>query len=130
MVSGGEDWRPKVTAMVPCYKSAGFVGLTLDCLAAQTWPDLEILIGDDHSPDDTLAVVRAFAAGRPNVRVLTREANLGWLRNSNDLMARATGELMFFAFHDDRLRSRLCREAGSRAAPPARGQSWPSATWN
>ena len=102
MVSGGEDWRPKVTALVPCYKSASFVGLTLDCLAAQTWPDLEILIGDDHSPDDTLAVVRAFAAGRPNVRVLAREANLGWLRNSNDLMARAEGELMFFAFHDDR----------------------------
>ena len=101
MSQAGEDWRPKVTALVPCYKSAGFVGRTLDCLAAQTWPNLEILIGEDHSPDDTLAVVRAFAAGRSNVRVLERETNLGWLRNSNDLMARATGELMFFAFHDD-----------------------------
>jgi len=101
MAQGGDDWRPKVTALVPCYKSAGFVRLTLDCLAAQTWPDLEILVGDDNSPDDTLAVVRAFAEGRPNVRIIAREANLGWLRNSNDLMARATGELMFFAFHDD-----------------------------
>ena len=97
----GEHWRPKVSALVPCYNSAGFVGRTLDCLAAQTWPELEILIGDDHSPDETLAVVRAFAAGRQNVRVLERTANLGWLRNSNDLMQRATGELMFFAFHDD-----------------------------
>jgi glycosyltransferase involved in cell wall biosynthesis len=101
MGHAGEDWCPKVTALVPCYKSADFVGRTLDCLAAQTWRNLEILIGEDKSPDDTLAVVRAFAASRPNVRVLERETNLGWLRNSNDLMAHATGELMFFAFHDD-----------------------------
>jgi GT2 family glycosyltransferase len=101
MTVTGEEWRPKVTALVPCYRSAGFVRLTLDCLAAQTWPDLEILVGDDNSPDDTLAVVRAFAEGRANVRIVARSENLGWLRNSNDLMARASGELMFFAFHDD-----------------------------
>ena len=94
-------WRPKVTAIVPCYNAAGFLERTLYCLSAQTWPDLEILIGDDCSTDDTLDVVRRFAAGNPNVRVVTREGNLGWLRNTNDLMGRATGELMFFAFHDD-----------------------------
>lgn len=94
-------WQPKVTALVPCYNSAAFVAKTLAGLAAQTWPNLEILIGDDCSSDATLAVVRGFAEGRQNVRVLEREVNLGWLRNTNDLMARATGELMFFAFHDD-----------------------------
>jgi len=95
------EWRPKVTALVPCYNSATFISRTLDCLAAQTWPNLEILIGDDCSSDATIEVVRDFAKARENVRVLARDTNLGWLRNSNDLMARATGELMFFAFHDD-----------------------------
>jgi glycosyltransferase involved in cell wall biosynthesis len=95
------EWRPKVTALVPCYNSAAFISRTLDCLAAQTWPNLEILIGDDCSSDATLEVVRDFAKGRENVRLLARDTNLGWLRNSNDLMAHATGELMFFAFHDD-----------------------------
>jgi GT2 family glycosyltransferase len=46
-------------------------------------------------------VVRRFAADHPNTRIVERDTNLGWLRNSNDLMARAGGELMFFAFHDD-----------------------------
>jgi glycosyltransferase involved in cell wall biosynthesis len=92
---------PLVTAMVPTYNGAAFIGRTLDSLAAQTWPNLEILIGDDRSTDDTLAVVERFAAAHPNVRVLERTANLGWLRNSNELMAEARGELMFFAFHDD-----------------------------
>jgi glycosyltransferase involved in cell wall biosynthesis len=92
---------PKVTALVPCYNSAAFVSKTLDSLAAQTWPNLEILIADDASTDGTLAVLEAFAAGRDNVRVIAREANLGWLRNTNDLMRRVDGPFMFFAFHDD-----------------------------
>ena len=100
-VDGLPHWQPKVTALVPCYNAASFISKTLECLAAQTWPNMEILIGDDCSGDDTLEIVRAFAEGRRNVRVLERDMNLGWLRNSNDLMARATGELMFFAFHDD-----------------------------
>ena len=95
------EWRPLVTALVPTYNGADFIMRTLDSLAAQTWPHLEILIGDDHSTDDTLQIVREFAARQPNTRVLERESNLGWLRNSNDLMANARGELMFFAFHDD-----------------------------
>jgi glycosyltransferase involved in cell wall biosynthesis len=94
-------WQPLVTALVPTYNGAAFIDRTLDSLAAQTWPHLEILIGDDRSTDDTLDVVRRFAMGRPNVRIVERDANLGWLRNSNDLMAGADGELMFFAFHDD-----------------------------
>ena len=92
---------PLVTALVPTYNGAGFITRTLDSLAAQTWPRIEILIGDDRSTDDTLEVVRRFAETHSNTRIIDRDTNLGWLRNSNDLMARAEGELMFFAFHDD-----------------------------
>lgn len=95
------EWKPLVTALVPTYNGAAFITRTLESLAAQTWPHLEILIGDDRSTDDTLDVVRRFAEQRTDTVVVERDANLGWLRNSNDLMARAGGELMFFAFHDD-----------------------------
>jgi GT2 family glycosyltransferase len=94
-------WTPLVTALVPTYNGADFIMRTLDSLAAQTWPRIEILIGDDRSTDETLEVVRRFAREHPNTRIVERDTNLGWLRNSNDLMARASGELMFFAFHDD-----------------------------
>ncbi len=95
------EWAPLVTALVPTYNGASFILRTLESLAAQTWPHLEILIGDDRSTDDTLDVVRRFAGISPNTRIVERDVNLGWLRNSNDLMDRAEGELMFFAFHDD-----------------------------
>lgn len=96
-----KDDPPTVSALVSCYNAAEFLKRTLDSLAEQTWSNLEILIGDDCSTDNTLKVVRAFARGRHNVRVLERSQNLGWLKNSNDLMANATGEFLFFAFHDD-----------------------------
>jgi GT2 family glycosyltransferase len=95
------EWTPLVTALVPTYNGAAFITRTLDSLAAQTWPHIEILIGDDRSTDDTLDVVRRFADSHPSTRIVERDTNLGWLRNSNDLMARAGGDLMFFAFHDD-----------------------------
>ncbi len=97
----GSDWAPVVTAILPCYNAEEFLSRTLDSLAAQTWPRLEILIGDDASTDGTLQIVQAFAEGRGDTRVIARKQNLGWIGNSNDLMEQASGELMFFAFHDD-----------------------------
>ena len=93
--------KPLVTAVLPTYNGAAFIKRTLDSLAGQTWPNLEILIGDDRSTDDTLSIVEEFAATHPNTRILERPENLGWLRNTNDLMANARGVFMFFAFHDD-----------------------------
>lgn len=95
------EWMPRVTAIVPCYNSEAFLERTLNSLAAQTWRNLEILIGDDASTDATLKIAQDFVDRHENARLIKRDANLGWLRNSNDLMAKAAGEFMFFAFHDD-----------------------------
>lgn len=92
---------PRVSAILPAYNGAAFVGETLASLEAQTWTNLEVVIGDDASSDGTPEILRAFAEGRENVQLVLREKNLGWLGNSNDLMSRATGDFMFFAFHDD-----------------------------
>jgi glycosyltransferase involved in cell wall biosynthesis len=92
---------PLVTAILPSYNAEGFIERTLECLAAQTGANLEILIGDDASTDGTVRILKGFATSRPNVRIIARNENLGWLRNSNDLMRLAGGEYFFFAFHDD-----------------------------
>ena len=69
----GPDWAPTVTAILPCYNAEAFISDTLGSLAAQTWPKLEILIGDDASADGTLAIVNAFAKDRDNVRITARK---------------------------------------------------------
>lgn len=111
--------QPKVSALVPCFEAEGFLEKTLDHLARQTWPNLEIVIADDASRDGTPAVALRFAKAQPNVRVIRRDQNLGWLGNANDLLLQARGDYAFFAFHDD-LVSPTCVEklVGALQADP------------
>lgn len=92
---------PRVVALVPAYRAAAFIDATLAALSAQTCPNLEILISDDASPDDTAARCERHAAGDPRFRVLRQPRNLGWVGNVNALLAAARGDYLLFAFQDD-----------------------------
>lgn len=94
---------PLVTAILPSFNAASFIHATLASLDDQTHPSIEILVGDDASSDETPAILRDWAASRPHVRLILRETNLGWIDNCNDLMAKARGEFLFFAYHDDEM---------------------------
>jgi glycosyltransferase involved in cell wall biosynthesis len=100
-MSGSGRLRPRVLALVPAWKAAGFIGRTLDALAAQTQPGFEVLISDDASPDDTAAICERRAAEDPRFRVIRQERNLGWVGNVNALLAQADADYLLFAFQDD-----------------------------
>jgi glycosyltransferase involved in cell wall biosynthesis len=94
---------PRVVALVPTWRAAEFLAETLDTLAAQTWPNLEILISDDASPDATAEIAAAYAARDPRFRLMRQPRNLGWTGNVNALLAAARGDYLLFAFQDDHL---------------------------
>ncbi len=91
----------RVVALTPAWNSAPFIERTLESLAAQTYGDLQVLISDDASTDDTFGVSERFAARDPRFRVFQQRQNLGWVRNANFLLDQADGDFLFFAFHDD-----------------------------
>jgi glycosyltransferase involved in cell wall biosynthesis/glycine/D-amino acid oxidase-like deaminating enzyme len=93
--------RPRVVALMPAWKAAAFIEPVLQALAAQTYPNLEILISDDASPDNTVDLCEQFAALHSNCRVIRQQKNLGWIGNVNALLQESDGDLYFFAFHDD-----------------------------
>lgn len=92
---------PRVVALVPAWKASEFIEETLAALAAQTWPNLEVLVSDDASPDGTADICERFAERDPRFRVVRQPKNLGWTGNINALLAAADGDFLFFAFHDD-----------------------------
>lgn len=92
---------PRVVALMPAWKASAFIVETLDALAAQTYPTLEILISDDASPDDTADVCERYAAGDARFSVIRQPKNLGWLGNVNALLREARGDYLVFAFQDD-----------------------------
>jgi glycosyltransferase involved in cell wall biosynthesis len=95
--------QARVVALVPAWKASPFIVATLNALAAQTYANLEILVSDDASPDDTAALCERFAAGDARFRVIRRPHNLGWIGNVNALLREARGDYFVFAFHDDLL---------------------------
>lgn len=54
-----------VAVVIPSYNHAGYIGLALESVAAQTLPPARIVVVDDGSTDHSLEVIRAFAAAHP-----------------------------------------------------------------
>jgi glycosyltransferase involved in cell wall biosynthesis len=63
------------------YNGARFLSQQLDSLIAQTWPNIEIVVVDDCSTDDTLAILDRYARLDPRIRVAINERNVGFARN-------------------------------------------------
>ena len=90
--------RPLVSVIVPSYNGAKFLPESLDSILAQTYPNIEIIVLDDASTDDTPAVAARYAGRITYVR---QPANLGQFDNVNDGIARATGEFVAVYHADD-----------------------------
>ena len=87
-----------VSVVIPCYNHAQFLGGAIESVLAQSYPEVEIVVVDDGSPDDTAGV----AAGYPSVK-LVQTTNQGLSRARNNGIAAGTGSLYVFLDADDRL---------------------------
>jgi glycosyltransferase involved in cell wall biosynthesis len=89
---------PSVSVLIPCYNAAPFVAETLRSVFAQTWPEIEVVVVDDGSTDDSAAIVRSFE--RPNLKLVTQE-NRGQTAALNTALAHATGDYLQYLDADD-----------------------------
>lgn len=96
---------PRVIGLVTTYKSEHLIIATLETLAAQDYPNFEVIICDDCSPDNTFTICCDFAKQHPNFKVIRNEVNLGWFANSEKLWKIAVdqSDYCFLNPHDDHL---------------------------
>lgn len=88
-----------VTIGIPTYNRAnGFLRQALESAMMQTYQNLEIIVSDNCSGDNTGEVVQQY--GDPRVRYFRHDVNIGPLRNSNYCLEQAQGEY-FLQLHDD-----------------------------
>lgn len=74
-----------VTIMIPTYNQAEFIAEAIASALAQTYPVLEVLVGDDASTDETPAIVARFLHD-PRVRYVRQPRNLGRTANYRCLL--------------------------------------------
>jgi len=89
---------PRVTVLIAAYDCADTIGTALRALQEQTWKNIEIIVLDDCSPDNTCAVVEEIAAQDPRIRLVRMPENGGAYIARNEGLDLATGD--FITLHD------------------------------
>src|SRR5690606_22328635 len=74
------------------------IGAAIDSLLAQTYRDIEVLVVDDCSTDDTASIVKEFTLKDPRVRLIQRTRNGGPYAARNMALTDARGD--FVTCHD------------------------------
>lgn len=110
-----------MSVVIPTYRSGPGLDRAIASLDAQTLPqgEIEVLLLDDGSPDDTATRIETIAAGRANYRAFALEPS-GWPSRPRNLGVReAHGRYVLFLDHDDELYPDALRAGvalGDRAA--------------
>lgn len=91
----------KVSVIVPVYNVEEYLPKCLESLVNQTLPEIEILVVNDGSPDNSQAIIDDYAARYPDkIRAFIKE-NGGLSDARNYGLAHATGEYIAFVDSDD-----------------------------
>lgn len=97
-----KDLRPGLVSIgLPVYNGARYLRSALDSLVAQDYGDLEIIISDNASEDETEAICREYAARDARIRYYRAEQNMGPVWNAVRTYESARGEYFLFTAHDD-----------------------------
>lgn len=93
-----------VTLAMPVYNVSKFVETSLRSALNQTYPNIEYIIVDDKSTDDSMNIVRKVINGHPRrdaVRIIDHVVNKGLGDTRNTSIDNARGEYIFFMDSDD-----------------------------
>ncbi len=90
---------PLVTIGICCYNASETISRAINSALNQDWLNLEIIIADDLSTDDSREVVLEAIAGKTNAKLITHDNNQGPAGTRNSIIKEAAGE--FIAFFDD-----------------------------
>ena len=93
---------PKVSVGIPTYNRPEGLRKTLQCITAQNFRDLEIIVSDNCSPSpEVQSVILEFASSDPRIVSIHQPENLGALRNFFYVARQARGRYFMWAADDD-----------------------------
>jgi hypothetical protein len=94
---------PTISVVLPNYNHARYVGGALQALLGQSVPPDEVIVIDDGSTDESVAVIESFAVRHPAIRFLRGDRNRGVEFCLNWGIDVARGEFLYLAPADDRV---------------------------
>lgn len=96
------NYCPKVSVMIVSYNQEDLIGETIESIVSQGYENLEVVVADDASTDNTRDVIRGYQARFPSIiKPVFNPVNLGVTGNSNAAFQACTGELLAVMGGDD-----------------------------
>lgn len=92
-----------ISICIPTYNGQKFLETCLDSAIKQTYHDIEIIVVDDGSTDNTPDIVAKYAAKDTRVKLFLNKKNIGLVSNWNRCIELSIGEWIKFLFQDDAL---------------------------
>lgn len=90
-----------VSVVVPNYNCAEYLDKCLEHVVNQTYEDLEIIVCDNASTDNSVEIIQKWADKDSRIKLLTTEVNQGGLKCYNRMFFEATGEYIMIQDSDD-----------------------------
>jgi len=95
------DASPLVSIVMPSYNSGKTISVAIQSILLQEYDNWELLITDDNSSDDTVAILKAFEAQDPRINVVCNDNNSGAGFSRNKSIRRSKGKYIAFLDSDD-----------------------------
>lgn len=94
---------PKVTICIPVYNVEQYIGRCLESVLSQSLQDIEVIIVNDCTPDNSMSVVDEYARKDTRIKIINHEQNHGlmWARRTGYMAA--SGDYITFCDSDDTL---------------------------
>jgi glycosyltransferase involved in cell wall biosynthesis len=93
--------NPLVSVVMCTYNGEKYLAEQLNSILEQTYPNIEVVIIDDCSTDNTLSIIRQYEALHSNIKIFVNQQNLGYVKNFEKGMMLATGSYIALSDQDD-----------------------------
>ncbi len=96
---------PLVSILITAYNRQDYLAECIESALSVTYPNIEIIIVDDASDDNTFEIAKGFCMKDARIKVFKNNENLGQFENRNKAASLATGKYLKYLDSDDKIYS-------------------------
>ena len=100
--------NPAISIVVPAYNKEPYIKQCMDSLVNQTFKNIEIIVVDDASTDNTLQILRDYEKKDSRVKIIAKEHNCGRHVARKTGVQETSGDYVLFVDADDEIELKAC----------------------